>query len=132
MCLETKRFFSKKTARKNIVVYKHLKMRNLVLITPYQRTPVEVPGVVNSSLYKYREYYHKFNRASVNIGIHSFKNIDDCKEDARQEYSSHIVECVIPKGASYYAGKFNDMPSFASNSIEYVKVINVFEDRIGG
>lgn len=52
-------------------------------------------------------------------GLHSFKN-----DPLGATYdNSVIIECVIPKGATYYEGSGLGLACYASNKLRYVKVL---------
>lgn len=119
MCLSIKRFSIKKLALKDIIVYKHIKEYYNTFYTPYYNKEITIPSIVTSKI--------KGNRGILSTGIedavHSFKNIIDCKKDALVECSKHIVECKIPRGSFYYTGTFTGSPAYASNKLEYIKII---------
>ena len=63
----------------------------------------------------------------INRGFHSFKYIDDLTKELYFWQSSDIkiFKCIIPKGNKYYEGKFDDFPSYCSESIILKEIINV-------
>jgi len=124
MCLKTKRFFSKKFATKDIVVYKHLRGDGKIFSTPYRDVKVDVPSIVTSQLKREKlGYYCKFWETTISKGIHSFKSKEDCIDDAREEGSQYVVECIIPKGSFYYIGDFNAKVAYTSNKLRYTNNI---------
>lgn len=62
---------------------------------------------------------------SVEEGLHSLKNLEETKEYV-QKYCPNIIiiECVIPEGAEYYEGSFNNLRSYASDTLIYKKEIS--------
>jgi hypothetical protein len=81
------------------------------------RFPVEIGKTYESDLEG-----HLYDENTIGKGLHSFYNISDCEEDSLREESDMIVECIIPKGASYHEGIFDIFPSYASNKLKYVKI----------
>lgn len=134
MCL-TLKDYRKYTAKTDIICYKHVKVKKLktrsVLYTSYRNSRVKIGSTYES------EFSFNIN-GEIAKALHSFKNINDCISDARVEinhYINHtttksdffIVKCTIPAGSSYYRGKFCDMPSYASNKLTYVEVVETIE-----
>ena len=124
MCLDLKSKFSfKRTAKKDIIVYKHINrgVSDNVFITPYRDCLVSLGNEYESELIKPK------NCKYVGTGLHSFKNIQDCLFDAVDEKSSCVVSCIIPKGAKYYSGifrsRFNSLQSYASDKIIYDSIV---------
>lgn len=130
MCLEIKKTSKKYTAKKDLVCYKHLILANDKYYTPYQLSNVEIGREYSSGLM--RTTYK--NRAYVGVGLHSFKKLSDCVNDANQEnqhqrYNDElyklgdiryvIVKCIIPAESKYYFGNFCfNTESYASNKIK--------------
>lgn len=85
-------------------------------VTPYQNSPVMIGKTYKSNLFK----EDKFD--FVNIGLHSFKNLEDAKVGLSMNYSV-LVKCIIPKGSDYYEGIFNYKKSYASDTLTYVELI---------
>ena len=83
--------------------------------TPYQSAIVRIGETYTSELKcedRFGEGYE------VYIGLHSYVNIPSIIISHREV----LVECIIPKGASYYVGKFVS-DSYASDTLTYVKLI---------
>ena len=53
----------------------------------------------------------------VNKGFHSFVNSIDAKLYSYKGRDSIVVSCIIPKGAKYYKGFFENCESYCSDSI---------------
>jgi len=124
MCLEINKDSRKQIAKKDIVVYKTLSYRDNIYRTSYRHFPVEIGKLYKSGIRKNKRWLFIINKA-----LHSFKLLTNCKNDAWEEYGYNgdkeyvIVECIIPKGAVYYIGKFSNAPCYASNKLKYIKVI---------
>ena len=115
MCLQLKSEFTKsKTAEKDIIVYKWAKVANDALYTPYYVTEIVFNKPICSELIKDIDVITK--------GLHSFKHKTGALYDA-YFLSFAIVECVIPAGATYYEGKYEDQVSYASDTIIFKKVV---------
>lgn len=121
MCLQLPRFTRKLTAKKDIVCYKWLAIDMYdYLKTPYQHQTVIIGETYKSELILPKNFFHRRN---VNIGIHSFKNRQDAIRDVHF-HSNCIVKCVIPKGSKYCIGKFGVDISYASDTLQYVAIID--------
>ena len=83
--------------------------------TPYQNAIVRIGETYISEL---RCEYLEAACYIVREGLHSYAN--------RSSYIHHRdveVECIIPKGASYYVGTFRSDVSYASDKLVYSSVI---------
>lgn len=135
MCLDLKWNAFRQIAKEDIIVYKHLysypdhsNKDKIYYMTPYKRHFVEIGEVFKSGLKKeISNFFNNTNFFEVNVGIHSFKYINDCIYDSQQmtnrSYATNIVKCIIPKGAKYYVGEFENSVSYASTEIKYEKII---------
>ena len=97
-----------------IINYKECGIKKI--ITPFQETPINIGDI----------YYSNLNKDTllnqVSIGIHSFKNFNECYSVAVRYFSNYIfVKCLIPKGSEYYEGLFQGYFSYASNSLKYLE-----------
>ena len=102
---------------KSILINESEEIIDKVLCTPYQRFPIEIGETYESDLIKrYGNQIYK--------GLHSFGNLNEAIEDAKLDCDI-IVKCIIPKGSTYYIGKFNDKVSYASNKLKYLEIINI-------
>lgn len=53
----------------------------------------------------------------IHEGFHSFEFLSDAMNLAIMLEEPIIAKCVIPEGSKYYKGKFNEFPSYCSESI---------------
>lgn len=93
------------------IIINNKEVIDLKIVTPYRCFPIEVGKTYDSELIKKDEYIHE--------GLYSFKNLDEAKNSHAKLYA----ECIIPKGSTYYEGKFIDYDSYASDKLTYVKII---------
>lgn len=115
-------------ATRDIVCYKHLhQYEKGQLRTSYREMHVELGETYDSDLIvnkfggRYLEPY-----TEINIGLHSFFGIKNTIKDAKECFNPRakvIVKCIIPKGSTYYKGKFENLASRASNTLKYVEII---------
>jgi len=94
------------------------------LLTPYMDFKVTIGNTVKSDIVK--EY------DTVGEGLHSFEFLEDAKKlylldfkelNGREDSIMVFVECIIPKDSMYYKGYFDDYPSYASDQLTYVKIV---------
>ena len=102
-----------------------------VLFSPYQgfRAP-EIGVVTDTELGEPHEPeeisnqdFHGFNR--VDKGFHSFKTVEEVKHIVngyRNDLNLVIFKCIIPRGSSYYEGRFDIYKSYCSNSIKLIEI----------
>ena len=135
MCLYTRRKRSK-IAKKDITCYKVLrKVDNFDKhVTPY------IGASVNNRALKGEEYftshgpklinktetrrimYRLFPEYKISEGfIHTFKELDDAKDDAFRFVGGDVFECIIPKGTIYYSGSFLHEECYCSDKIQILK-----------
>ena len=100
------------------IIINNKEVIDLKIVTPYKVFPIEVGKTYDSKLIKKGEYVHQ--------GLHSYKNLDEAKNSHAKLYA----ECIIPKGSTYYEGKFIDYDSYASDKLTYVKIIKDVQNRI--
>ena len=55
------------------------------------------------------------------MGLHSYASIRDTQYSIL--VNEVIAKCIIPKGASYYKGRFGGYTSYASDILTYVELI---------
>jgi len=79
--------------------------------TPYRDSVVEIGETYTSNLCYYND------GSTVEEGLHSYKITESNVKTA-----GVLVECIIPKGATYYTGYFNGRSAYASNTLTYVKI----------
>lgn len=136
MCLSIIEGARLRTAGKDITVWKHV--RNVVdipfrgstytgMLTPYYGMPVAVGWTYKSNLVR---KVNEFGTHHITEGLHSFASRGHAKKDMlaeeRSNYRSYgysLIECVIPKGAKYYAGTFVKSACYASDAITYVRKV---------
>ena len=123
MCLELKKYSKPKIAKKDIICYKALlKLDDGILRTPYQNSPIKIGEIYQSNIIN--------KNCKIEIGIHSFENIEDILRWVNRCYLSIYLErllkvkCIIPKGAKYYKGMFLEFNSYASNELKYIEIID--------
>ena len=96
-------------------------------LSPYQGSPAPAINKVTNTLLD-RAYLSNYRAAyMISKGFHSFKYLDDLiKElDFWQSYDIKIFKCIIPTVTKYYEGKFNNSPSYCSESIILKESIDV-------
>lgn len=87
-------------------------------ITFYRQFEITLNTTYTSELeVKHKSYYF------IEKGLHSYKYAKDCKTYKNKNINTHIVKCVIPKGSTYYEGYFNECKSYASDTLQYLKII---------
>lgn len=139
MCLDIKKTSKRQTAKKDITVYKNVRIE--------LRAGVAVSANIMNcdvSWLEAHSYYQKYTytfgktyksrvikksirilgrgikkRYSVEIGFHSFKNKYDALRT--RQFGTQVVKCTIPKGAQYYTGVWqmhvSRFPNYASTKI---------------
>lgn len=131
MCLYTKQT-EPKISEEDIICYKFYRRYNEILISPYQgcRAP-EIGITTNANLGKsYRpkgyDLFHInfYNIRRVDEGFHSFKTLEEVKHkiNGYRNLDLVIFKCIIPRGSSYYEGRFDRYESYCSNSIKLIEV----------
>lgn len=88
------------------------------IVTCYQEYPITIGETYTANM--------KVTNDEVNEGLHSFDKLQAAKDDswATGESSRSIYcKCIIPKGASYYSGSFNNTLSYASDKLTYLELI---------
>lgn len=98
--------YIQKTASDDIKTYKVVMVKDGKYYAPYKRT-IYPSNVITSSIGVEKLPYGK---EVVQEGIHTFKYLEDAVSTAAllksEELKSdfHVIECIIPEGASYYWG----------------------------
>jgi hypothetical protein len=132
MCLTVKS--NKLIAETDIVCYKHVIYNKGKLKSSYIKSTVNL-GKKYQSIIKIKFY-------EIHKALHSFSDYNSAYFDANDEFnrakndgwdrSYAIIECIIPKGSTYYkgifiSGNYSDcsiaLPSLASNKLIYGKII---------
>ena len=125
MCLCIKGKVVRRTANRDMVVYKVIK---------YNSATNEYFSVFRYSNIKIGETYTADMQVptkgglctEVHEAVHSFKHKKDAINTFKNELKFDfykIVKCIIPKDAEYYSGVFCDKPFIASSKLKYVKII---------
>lgn len=120
MCLILQEGARKKTATEDMIVYKVISLYcDGSYVTPYQYASVKLGETYTSELRKEK------NDSIVEIGIHSFKNLVDARNEKNYwDDPQEIVKCIIPKGSKYYEGDFSCLvDSYASTALKYLEII---------
>lgn len=123
MCLIIDRYSQPQIATEDIVVYKHLiQDTDNEFITSYKHAPVTIGETYSS---KIGVTISDSGTRVVEMALHSFGDKADAQRGA-ESYDEVLVECIIPKGSTYYIGRFEYYPgpSYASNRLKYVKVLS--------
>jgi len=81
--------------------------------TIYQNFTVKIGETYTSSLEKIND--------TVEMGLHSYASIRDTQHSILG--NEVIAKCIIPKGASYYKGRFECYTSYSSDTLTYVELI---------
>lgn len=116
MCLTVKLYQKPRKAKTDIEVYKLVEENDGNLVSFFQETPVKLGETYESELIKVG--------CSIHIGLHSYAALDNAIDDAGlSSHTTHVVKCIIPKGALYYKGLFASDIAYASNKIIYTKEI---------
>jgi hypothetical protein len=85
-------------------------------LTPYRNVKISMGETYVSDLVK--------EDTGVNIGIHSFKSLDDIISHTKKLMKNTvIIKCIIPKNSTYYIGENNNYINYASNAITYVEKV---------
>ena len=79
-------------------------------ITYYQKCEIEIGEIYHSEINKCVDTIHEA------LHSYAFKPI--------QNKGKILVKCIIPKGSTYYVGDFDGSPSYASDTIKYVEIID--------
>lgn len=87
---------------------------NVQIATPYQGSIINIGETYSSEL-------KLENDSNVNIGLHSFAELESAKDDGCGD--GIFAKCIIPKGAHYYEGIFCNRKSYASDRLTYVELI---------
>lgn len=126
MCLTVNRYFSKRYAFRDIIVYKCLYKSGIDYYTYYRNAKVEIPSQVFSKIEKYPSCV-TFFKIDIERALHSFAKEKACRQTAAyRDKNVVIVKCIIPKGSIYYVGEFAHYKSYASDKLNYVEIISGF------
>lgn len=105
---------------KNIFINKNKFLNNTYkFITPYKHFEVKIGETYISDIVKHKN--------KINNALHSYVN----ENDIYCNYNESIkVKCIIPKGSTYYLGKFNNKPCYASDTLKYVETLTIVMNRV--
>ena len=131
MCLNLINGVHEYIAESDIICYKHIIKRSdyKSRVTTYRYFPVKIGVLYESELKINTDQSYRGTSFEVNVGLHSFKNLNACIDDSESEEGSsyllktYICECVIPKGSKYYIGTFCGMEGYASDKLKYRKIL---------
>ena len=121
MCLITD-WDKPRIAEEDITCYKWYVKIDSVYLSPYQGEPIPAFNTVvysdldkpEKNLLLLSSFQYKY---TVEKGFHSFVNSIDAKLYSYKGRDSIVVSCIIPKGAKYYKGFFENCESYCSDSI---------------
>lgn len=127
-------------AEEDITVYKYLRIRNNdgveSLEAPFRGFCYTVGEEYSAELGAH--LYNQYNPEEgcfVEEGFHSiktYKSLEGYVENLHEVYLNYrkyaIVECVIPKGSTYYEGTWTFMEGYASDKIKIVSVLKEYRD----
>ena len=123
MCLNIRLNTKPQIAKKDIICYKFVKANPEdpeQFITPYMDMQIRLGELYESEIVVEANW--------ISYGLHSMASFEGIQHIgfslSDPEYP--IVECIIPKGATYYTGRFWGAKSYASNKLKYNRVINIF------
>lgn len=85
----------------------------VTLKTPYQHSPITIGKTYISELIVEGD--------GIYVGLHSFAKLIDAKNDGDKKYV--FVKYIIPKNSNYFTGRFNNVKSYASDKLTYVKQV---------
>jgi hypothetical protein len=127
MCLYINKKARVQTAKKDITVYKTVDTHKECAVSVYQGFRYKFKRTYTCELERTTkrvprpQKVYSVNRITcethyvVEKGFHSFKS----KIDAASFTSgTHVVSCIIPKGAQYIVGKWKGLNNYASNKIK--------------
>jgi len=129
MCLIIKNGTKRRTAKKDMTVYKVIANRESPVNgrgeyrTPYMAMHVEIGKTYRSRLVRGSAVFNFYNggglHSVINAGLHSYDNLEDAKLAA---LSHVVVRCTIPAGSKYYVGHENEI---ASDTLRYDEIVNI-------
>jgi hypothetical protein len=119
MCLEIKKGQRVKIAKEDITCYKVLLCKDKSWYTFYKRMKIHPGSICRSDITILKSDFY----STIYEALHSFTSLgvaNDFVYCRVKPSSSIIVECIIPKGAKYYIGTFEDSDdSYASDTLVY-------------
>lgn len=127
MCLRIKNGQQPEIATEDIICYKVLSIKKSNRGNIIYRTYYKDAAVVLGKSYK-SDFDYNLN-GDIEEGLHSMVSVESIDDLFRVGHFYNftrkvIVACIIPKGALYYLGSFNNLlNSYASNELKYTKEI---------
>ena len=138
MCLFVNVIDDAQTATTNIPIYKVAIKSSIdenLYFSYFMKSEIKLNTPYQSGL-DYPEVLFCYGSKVVEVGLHSFKNLEDALFFAKHKTAFDvniknintrlvILGGYIPKGSKYYLGSFNEWESFASDQIIYDEVIDI-------
>ena len=126
MCLITDQL-EPKVADKDIICYKMVTKSRIkgVYISEYRRFKYITEKLYTNNI-DIKNSEIVFKTISPLIGVYSISDFMFHSYQSPYKYSLRadtLVKCIIPKGAYYYEGYFDDSPSYASSQIKILEEI---------
>lgn len=132
MCLYTKQT-EPEIAKEDIVCYKYYgvlkECGRTKLMSSYRGAPApDLNEVAHTDLDETSKVFYwedkKYN--IVDKGFHSFKNLDDIKEELIFRDMDFVAfKCIIPKGSKFYLGIFKYFLSYCSDQIKLINTVEL-------
>lgn len=105
-------------AVRDIVSFKVYMDINNRYISPFQKEYMpKLKEITTTSLQESGSPLQTSGLFAIHEGFHSFEFLSDAMNLAIILEEPIIAKCVIPEGSKYYKGKFNEFPSYCSESI---------------
>lgn len=106
-------------AVRDIVGYKvYMDIINNRYISPFQKVYMpKLKEITTTSLQESGSPLQTSGLFAIHEGFHSFEFLSDAMNLAIILEEPIIAKCIIPEGSKYYKGRFNDFPSYCSESI---------------
>ncbi len=136
MCLIVNKKASKRTAKKDIVVWKVLQEHKHVYYTAYMALPIYMHQTYKEDLGSMKKDGDEESYRIIEEGFHSLVHFSAAKNELSalknlynliaedENYHFVISKCIIPAGAKYYKGLYGGDESYVSNTIKYIEIVN--------
>lgn len=118
MCISVHRSEKVKIASRNVKVYKRLTIKdNGKLVSPYLETYYQIGkdktaiGGFNRTLKEFENKKKHWIIIDLDEGIHSYSSEKTALNNRLQVYNEDIFLAVIPKGARYLIGQYDEVIS---------------------
>ncbi len=133
MCLVLNKNSKELIAETDIVCYKaayrSFKVGWDYFTTPFQRDyVVKLCNTYNSNIDFGTEYgkrlknHKRVSKQTIERGLHSYKTRYACIKYNEGNDKISLIKCIIPKGSTYWVGKFQNYDGYASTAIKYLEV----------